>query len=278
MFYLLNVGFQVVEIQSFLFKIIKVVYNPKVDPSQNIVPMIFFMSSLLMAPYFLFKWLSYDKKQPYIVIQDSPGTTVDMGYSNQDYLDIDIVDLINNENKNAYQLEIISYIFKYRTRLTDHIASLNKNSALNLIIGLVATVVDVAVLYTVLVTQDYKEPLQFFARLSLGIFIEMSAFFFLRLYSANLFEIKYFHNELSNIESKIIALKVSLLQNDTDSLKLVLKELMKTERNRIIKKGETSIDLEKMRFDKEESTVLIDKLTKAFEAVLQSVSKDKASK
>ncbi|MFZ2726890.1 MAG: hypothetical protein WAX77_11610 [Methylococcaceae bacterium] len=170
---------------------------------------------------------------------------------------------------------MLDYITKYRNRLLNHIKSLAKSSSLNLIIGLFATIIGVWVLYKVFIDLSGVDNLfNFFSRVSIGIFIEIASFFFLRLYSTNLFEIKYFHNELTNIDAKMVALKVALLKKDDETLKFILKELMKTERNQTLKKGETTVELEKMRFDREESKNMTETLTKFFEPLLKAIAKE----
>lgn len=88
-------------------------------------------------------------------------------------------------------------------------------------------------------------------RVSLVIFIEIFAFFFLRLYRDGLSEIKYFQNELTNFESKMIAVEVALLSADRDSLKVALDSLAKTERHFILQKGQTTVDLERAKAESE---------------------------
>jgi hypothetical protein len=246
-----------------------------------------FIPPLLISTYFtaslaishtLFKWLSISKNEPQFQNSKSITATDDANitivHGNYDSLNQDILNLIKNNAENGYELELLDYILKYRNRLLNHIQSLTKNSALNLIIGLMTTIVGVIVLYGIFIESGKLDVLGYFSRISIAIFIELSSFFFLRLYSSNLFEIKYFHNELSNIDAKMIALKVALLKKDDDTLKFILKELMKTERNRLLKKGETTVELEKMRFDREESKSLTDTLTKVVEPLLKSLKKD----
>lgn len=84
-------------------------------------------------------------------------------------------------------------------------------------------------------------------RLSLIIFTELFAYFFLRLYKNGLDDIKYYQNELTNVELKISALKVALASNDNEILKLVIGELAKAERNFILKKDETTVELERIK-------------------------------
>jgi hypothetical protein len=98
----------------------------------------------------------------------------------------------------------------------------------------------------------------FIPRISLVIFIEVFAFFFLKLYRSNLDNIRYYHNEMTNIEMKIISLKSSILNADKETINEVIKELSKTERNFVIKKGETTIELERIRSEKADNKNIVD--------------------
>jgi hypothetical protein len=51
--------------------------------------------------------------------------------------------------------------------------------------------------------------------------MQVFAYFFLRLYRYILFEIKYFHNELTNIEQKCLALDVALEADNSDAIKTI---------------------------------------------------------
>lgn len=88
-------------------------------------------------------------------------------------------------------------------------------------------------------------------RVLLVIFIEIFAYFFLKLYKIGLNDIKYYQNELTNIESKLVSVEVAYITKNDESMKEALKVLVETERNFILKKGESTIELkrEKMESD-----------------------------
>ncbi|WP_315983120.1 hypothetical protein [Aliamphritea spongicola] len=73
-------------------------------------------------------------------------------------------------------------------------------------------------------------------RILLVIFLEIFAYFFLRLYKDGLSEIKYFQNELTNLESKLIALETSYLTKNLASINKSVESLLKTERNFVLEK------------------------------------------
>lgn len=143
-----------------------------------------------------------------------------------------------------------------RVRIQNEIARLRKSANLNLVIGTLTTVVAVAGLGYEVFHEHYTavDSVQLLAhylpRLSLVIFIEIFAFFFLRMYRANLLDIKYFNNEKTNIDFKVVALKIAIHQENADLIKLSVEELIKTERNFKMSKGETTVELEKLRGDR----------------------------
>jgi hypothetical protein len=98
------------------------------------------------------------------------------------------------------------------------------------------------------------------------------AFFFLSTYRRNLAEIRYFHNELTNVESRIEAVKLCGTDAESLTAKLeILKSMGSTERNFILKRGESTTDLVQKDMDRQEMSALI-------EAVLKAVRKQDASK
>ena len=82
---------------------------------------------------------------------------------------------------------------------------------------------------------------RFLPQLSLVTIVEVFAYFFLRLYSRSLTEIKYFQNEISNVEAKLASLGTALETGDRELVGDVVRELARTERNHILKKGETAV-------------------------------------
>jgi hypothetical protein len=143
-----------------------------------------------------------------------------------------------------------------QSRLRLEIGSLNRRGIVNLIIGSLTTLVAVGILASSILdnslpTEPDKLAAHFLPRITLSIFIEIFSFFFLRLYSSGLNDIKYYQNELTNIESKFIALRRALQMSEVGPLTEILQKLAGTERNFVLKKGETTVDLEKSKLDKE---------------------------
>jgi hypothetical protein len=83
----------------------------------------------------------------------------------------------------------------------------------------------------------------FIPRLTLVSFIEIFAYFFLRLYRNAISEIRYFQNELTNGESAAEALLAVIIEGAEDKIGSIADKLASVERNGVLKKGETTIEL-----------------------------------
>ena len=107
---------------------------------------------------------------------------------------------------------------------------------------------------------------RFLPQLSLVTLVEVFAYFFLRLYSRSLTEIKYFQNEISNFEAKLASLRTALETADEDLLRRVVLELARTERNHILRKGETTVATEQAKADEATLSLVTEALSKALKS------------
>jgi hypothetical protein len=137
-------------------------------------------------------------------------------------------------------------------RLEEEVTALGSRANINLIIGIGISLVGLTALgyFVLTIPAEILSPgkqlelIGFFSmRLSLVVFIEVFAYFFLRLYRYSLFEIKYFQNEMTNADFKMMALEAALMGADKDNIKKICADMSKTERNFILKKGETTLAL-----------------------------------
>lgn len=167
-------------------------------------------------------------------------------------------------------------------RLHSEIKSLIYRSNLNLTIGIILTIGGLFLLgYFVVSTSPHslnqinytEEAIHYISRLTLIVFIELFAYFFLRLYKAMLEDIKYYQNEITNVQSKKIALITSLLCDDNTLIKEIVQQVVSTERNFILNKNETTTELEKLRIEKQ-STDNIGQVAKAIIENLRSSKKE----
>ncbi|MNY31758.1 hypothetical protein D3C86_1659330 [compost metagenome] len=94
----------------------------------------------------------------------------------------------------------------------------------------------------------------FLPRISTVVFVELFSFFFLRLYKNNLSEIKYFQNEITNLNFKITSLKTAIKTDDKQTLSQIITNFSLTERNFILKKDETTEKIETIKLDSTQSS------------------------
>ncbi|WP_417069212.1 hypothetical protein [Niveibacterium terrae] len=181
-------------------------------------------------------------------IQESAATTLVQGIQRE----VEIAITEANQHSDIYtQFE------NARLRLLQEISSLGRRGNLNLTIGVTTTVVGLFLLgYFVLLSEiQADQPIyfvvHFLPRLTLVIFIEVFAYFFLGLYKRNLQEIKYFQNETTNIEAKFIATKAALNASEQKTISDIINILGNTERNHVLESGQTTVEIEKARMDQE---------------------------
>jgi hypothetical protein len=169
--------------------------------------------------------------------------------------------LIEIENKYSQNIQSESQLNRIqeqlentRLRLRQEISALGRRGNVNLVIGVLTTVAAVGILTTTVLDPNVKltnETLvsHFAPRLTLSLFIEIFSFFFLKLYKSGLGEIKYFQNELTNIEMKFVSLDSALRFKNDDSINSVINEFSKTERNFVLDKGQSTVDIERSRLE-----------------------------
>jgi len=151
-------------------------------------------------------------------------------------------------------------------RIGFEITRLSKSANINLVFGSLSTLFAIGFLgYEVLYNPvNFTEliPLlsHYIPRISIVIFVELFAFFFLKIYKTNLSDIKYFHNEKTNIDLKLIAIKSAISSKNETIIQLAIEELANTERNFILKKGESTIEIEKEKMDIRNNRNIIDAL------------------
>jgi len=162
-------------------------------------------------------------------------------------------------------------------RLKREISDLRLRSNINLLIGMLitagglwllwstVTMLDASDLLKVLASEGNESNVKFFKnlilpvipRVLLVIFVEVFAYFFLRLYRNGLSEIKYFQNELTNIEAKLTAAEFAFVTKNDEALKFAIECLSKTERNFVLEKGQTTVDLERAKSESQLSKDII---------------------
>lgn len=113
-------------------------------------------------------------------------------------------------------------------RLKSELTVLTRRGNTNLAIGIATTAVAAALLVYMITGATVAEPsapmllAYYVPRVSTVAFIEMFAFFFLRLYRATFADIKYYHNELTNLEAVAVALDAALASGNAQLLQTVV--------------------------------------------------------
>jgi hypothetical protein len=81
-------------------------------------------------------------------------------------------------------------------------------------------------------------------RVSLGVLVQIVGFFFLRLYVTNEMDLKHTKNEVTNFEAWMIAVALAKRSDNDVARTLVLRRMIETERNFILRKGDRTISIE----------------------------------
>lgn len=98
-------------------------------------------------------------------------------------------------------------------------------------------------------------------RLSITFVTVVFAFFFLRLYSNSVHDIRYYQNEMTNLTMRKVAFAVAFTGDDEESIKELVNALAQTERNNVLSKGQTTVDLEKTKMEADVVDKLADRLS-----------------
>lgn len=176
-------------------------------------------------------------------------SNIENGFTNE-YFEKLHADFKNNDLDNYIQLNIRKSI----NRLTLESDSLNKRGNVNLFIGLILSIIGLGILGATLRNfPDANNFTELFINITprtiFVILVEVFSYFFLNLYRKSLDEIKYYQNEITNLEAKYLSLKVAISLNNHKIIANTLENLIKTERNFILEKDQTTIDLEKERIN-----------------------------
>lgn len=159
--------------------------------------------------------------------------------------------------KSSRDRDIALWFEESKHRMGQELASLGFRGNLNLALGALTTVAGLGLLgwsvfQEVSLSNDlWSMASHFLPRLTLVVMIELFSYFFLSLYKTSLQEIKYLQNELTNVEAKQIALRAALDMSDSSTVSNIVLSLSVTERNHVLSKDQTTVELEKAKIDKD---------------------------
>ena len=133
------------------------------------------------------------------------------------HLDSPISTKLGNIRSNKALVSIDLIHEQLSNRIGELLDELKKREDTNLGIGMIFSIVGVIGLAALVFISPHSWEgdaveflLWFIPRLAVALFIQLFAYFFLRLYRANLAEIKHFHKELNSIELRKMAIEIAL--------------------------------------------------------------------
>lgn len=171
------------------------------------------------------------------------------------------------------------YVDATIARLKLEILKNSRRATIYLILGCVITVFAGYVLYLFLPSDDNfliqsielaqkkkADYLPLYAGLRkflIVVFIESFSIYFLRLYKDSINRTRIYHNELTNIEQRWLAVMATLPKDDKETRIAVFSEIARTERNFVIQKNEKTIDSDLLKNFPD----FLEKISKLFKGV-----------
>ena len=168
--------------------------------------------------------------------------------------------------------DVIKMLNRTRRRLADEQSRTRRGGDVNLAIGSSTAVLGIAALFLfVESTQSFlggtapKGLIEgFLPRLSIVLIVEALAFFFLRLYSKSLKEIKFFQNEITNIDAQIASLTAAIHLWDKRTLEVMILNISQTERNPDVQNSQVVLESERPGYDRQATLSFFEDLFKIF--------------
>lgn len=144
----------------------------------------------------------------------------------------------------VWQIQQFEHIMKgTKDRLLQQVSALGSRANLNLLIGLALAITGVVILIIFVATSLERDKgferfiVDFLPRISLVLLIEVFSYFFLRLYKQGIDEIRYFQNEVTNGEMKLMAILVAQ-RFSPEKVSGIITSLVNTERNFLVPKDQ----------------------------------------
>jgi hypothetical protein len=153
----------------------------------------------------------------------------------------------NKYSKAAFDLEkqkgIDEIYLSIKDRSEELVISLSVRAKVNLFIGMLITFAGVLMLLYFVLQQHttfldvYGLLSHYLPRLGVVSLVEIFSYFFLKLYKANLEDVKYYQNELTTIQEIMLSIKSAVAYSDKKALNITLEALAKTDRNLALSKA-----------------------------------------
>ena len=162
-------------------------------------------------------------------------------YIEREVLVEEVMDTLEKKTTNLRRLREIERVHSTtRRRIRSELQDVQRRGQLNLTIGSVFAVVGILFLGLSIALDLFSGASlsvnNIVPRMSFVVVVELFAYFFLRLYGATMNEIRFFQNELTNVESKYVALRTAMDLSDKKTTNKVISEFAQTERNYVPQK------------------------------------------
>lgn len=162
-------------------------------------------------------------------------------------------------------------------RINNEIKNLKSRATVNLSLGVTLSTAALIFFFLLIYNENLGKNLEqvilhVFPRLGLVVFVELLAYFFLRLYKASLVSIQYYHNELTNIEAKKIAAIVAIKHCDREGIWQTVECLLNVERNVLVKGRQTTTQMEMFKIQNEHDNNMIKSMKSMLEKLLDKVT------
>jgi hypothetical protein len=167
--------------------------------------------------------------------------------------------------KTLIYVDIIDRFESIRTRFLVELGNLKRRGNVNLVLGMFVSCIGILFLgwATLSLSRVSPEPTviagYFLPRLSFVVLIEIVAFFFLNLYKSNMIDIKYFQNELTNIEARLVSVQAAMMSGADDLVSAVVQVMATTERNFRLGRGESTVEIERERIGQDATARAMEK-------------------
>lgn len=176
------------------------------------------------------------------------------------------------KNDNDIRFEHIKSIF-YRTqkRLDEECNRLNRQAVLNLYLAFVMALI--LIIYIIISVFSFSSfnlrgwtgfLIHYIPRLISFASIITIFLYFIKLYKTNIIDVKYYQNELTNIEQKYLALEVAIANDNNEAVIEIIKDFSTTDRNVIITNDQKSLEIERIKLENEINKGYLDKFFDLF--------------
>lgn len=163
-------------------------------------------------------------------------------------------EILNDKHSNVFLV-----FEEMQSRLKDECNRLNKHAIINLFLCFfIAFILMSFIAYTSIISNEIKGLhsfeifiVKYLPRIVAVVSLLTMFLYFAKLYKANIIDVKYYQNELTNIEIKQTALQTALINGDNEITNKITLELSIVDRNKVISKDQTTGEIERLKLENE---------------------------